>query len=143
MLRHRSEHESAFATGILLRFQPGSSILRCTNFGHNAPIFSRSGEVPMEAGLALGITDSIPVWPEFELDLDQHGTRFLVFSDGITEQFDAQGAMYGSGRLMAALQGSLDLDLDAMLDWIVDDWTAFRGNAVIKDDQALVALELS
>ncbi len=142
MLRHRAVHESAFATGIMFRFQHGSSMLRCANFGHHAPIFSRSGEVPLEAGLALGIVDSIPVWPEIELDLEQHGTRFLVFSDGITEQFDTQGEMYGSERLTRALHGSLDLDLDAALHRVVNDWTAFRGNAVIKDDRALIALEL-
>ncbi|MFT7680238.1 MAG: hypothetical protein ACI8QC_004244 [Planctomycetota bacterium] len=141
MLRHRPEHETAFATGILFRFQHGSSVIRCTNFGHNSPIFSRSGEVSMGAGLALGITDSIPIWPEIELDLQEHGTRFLVFSDGITEQFDSQGQMYGSKGLIGALKGSLDIDLESMLDQIVDDWTAFRGNAVIKDDQVLLALQ--
>lgn len=142
MLRHRSEHESAFATGIMIRFQPSSSILRCANFGHHAPIFSRSGEVPMEAGLALGIVDTIPVWSEIELDLEQHGTRFLLFSDGITEQFDTRGEMYGNDRLTQALHGSLDLELDTALHRIIDDWTAFRGDALIKDDQALIALEL-
>ena len=50
---HGSKRESAFATDIMFRFQRGSSILRCANFGHSAPIFSRSGEVPLEAGIAL------------------------------------------------------------------------------------------
>ena len=50
----------------------------------------------------------------------------------------------GAWPAMGGRRGPQDrLSSDAMLDWIVDDWTAFRGNAVIKDDQALVALELS
>ena len=142
MLRHRPEHESAFASGLILRLQDGTSLLRCTNFGHSAPIFSRSGEVPIAAGLALGIVDTHPVWPEMEFDLTEHGTRCLLFSDGITEQFDAEGEMYGTDRLIETFQDSLDLELDAMLQRIVEDVNAFRGEALVKDDQTLLALEL-
>ncbi|MFT5733109.1 MAG: hypothetical protein ACJA0P_002229 [Planctomycetota bacterium] len=142
MLRHRLEHESAFASGILLRFQRGTSVVRCTNFGHTAPIFSRSGEVPLPFGIALGIVDTIPVWSEMELDLTEHGTRFLVFSDGITEQFNAQGELFGTDRLIQSFHASLDLDLDAMVDRIIQDVNAFRGDALVKDDQTLIAFEL-
>jgi sigma-B regulation protein RsbU (phosphoserine phosphatase) len=142
MLRHRLEHESAFASGILLRFQRGTSVVRCTNFGHTAPIFSRSGEVPLPFGIALGIVDTIPVWSEMELDLTEHGTRFLVFSDGITEQFNAQGELFGTDRLIQSFHASLDLELDAMVDRIIQDVNAFRGDALVKDDQTLIAFEL-
>jgi serine phosphatase RsbU (regulator of sigma subunit) len=142
MLRHRPQHESAFATGIFFRFSTGTSRLRCANFGHPGPIFSRSGQVWLEAGLPLGILDTVPLWPETELDLEEHGTRFLVFSDGITEQFDADGAMYGTERLLGVFRDSLDLNLDKMLRRIVEDLAAFRGEAIVKDDRTLVALEL-
>lgn len=142
MLRNRPEHESAYATGILFRFRLGDARLRCANFGHMGPLFSRSGQVRLKAGLSLGMIDTVPVWPETELDLAEHGTRFLVFSDGITEQFDAEGEMYGTERLLAVFLDSLDLDLDAMLRRIVADVTSFRGDAIVKDDLTLVALEL-
>lgn len=142
MLRHRLEHESAFASGILFRFQRGTSVVRCTNFGHTAPIFSRSGEVPLPFGIALGIVDTMPVWSEMELDLTEHGTRFLVFSDGITEQFNAQGELFGTDRLIQSFHASLDLELDAMVDQIIQDVNAFRGDALVKDDQTLIAFEL-
>jgi sigma-B regulation protein RsbU (phosphoserine phosphatase) len=142
LLRHRLAHESAFASGILFRLRRGSPLVRCASFGHPAPIFSRSGEVDLEVGLALGIVDTHPVWSETELDLEQHGRRFLVFSDGITEQFDAQGEMYGTARLVEAFRTSLELDLDATLRHIVADLDAFRGEALVKDDQTMIALEL-
>ncbi|MFT5080845.1 MAG: hypothetical protein ACI84E_001503 [Planctomycetota bacterium] len=142
MLRHRLDHESAFASGIFFRFQRGTPLVRCTSFGHTAPIFSRSGEVPLQIGLALGIVDTIPVWPEMELDLTDHGTRFLVFSDGITEQFNAQGEMFGTDRLIQTFNAAHDLQLDAMVDRIVQDLNTFRGDALVKDDQTLIALEL-
>jgi serine phosphatase RsbU (regulator of sigma subunit) len=143
MLRHRWEHESAFASGILFRFHRGTPLVRCTNFGHSAPIFSRSGEVPLQVGLALGIVDTIPVWSETELDLTDHGTRFLAFSDGITEQFNARGEMYGTERLIQVFGASLDLDLDAMVDRILQDLNAFRGDALAKDDLTLISFELA
>lgn len=143
MLRHRAEHESAFASGIIFRFQRGNPRVRCTNFGHLAPVFSRSGEVQLEVGLALGIVDTIPVWPEVELDMTEHGTRFLAFSDGITEQFNAQGEMYGTEPLVRTLRNSSELDLDAVVRSVLDDLQEFRGDAIVKDDQTLLAVELA
>jgi serine phosphatase RsbU (regulator of sigma subunit) len=141
MLRHRPRHESAYATGIHFRFQSGSTRLRCANFGHMGPIFSRSGQVHLRVGLPVGMLDTIPLWPETELDLEEHGTRFLVFSDGITEQFDAAGEMYGTERLLAVFRDSLDLELEKQLERIVADLAAFRGEALVKDDQTLFAME--
>lgn len=143
MLKHRPEHESAYASGIHFRFEKGTTMLRCTNFGHTGPIFSRSGEVCLKAGLALGIVDTIPIWPETKLDLTEHGTRFLVFSDGITEQFDSEGEMYGTERLIKIFRDTLTLDLDDMLRGIVEDLVAFRGDALVKDDQTMIALEMT
>lgn len=142
MLRHRAEHESAFASGILFRFHRGSSRVRCTNFGHTPPIFSRSGEVELDVGVALGIVDTIPVWPEVEVDMTEHGTRFLAFSDGITEQFDTSGAMYGTDPLIRVLGESKERDLDGAVRAILEDLKGFRGEALVKDDQTLVAVEL-
>jgi sigma-B regulation protein RsbU (phosphoserine phosphatase) len=106
------------------------------------PIFSRSGQVHLKLGLALGMVDTIPIWPTTELDLDEHGTRFLVFSDGIIEQFNSDGEMYGTDRLLGAFRASLDVDVDAMLRNIIGDLNAFRGDALVKDDLTMIALEL-
>ena len=143
MLRHRLEHESAFASGLFFRFRLGASVVRCANFGHTPPIFSGSGEVPLPTHLALGIVDTIPVWSETELDLAIHGTRFIAFSDGITEQFDPAGEMDGTERLERTFAASLDLELDAMVARIVQDLNAFRGDALVKDDRTLIAFELA
>jgi serine phosphatase RsbU (regulator of sigma subunit) len=142
LIQNRPEHESAFASGIHFRFQRGSRRLRCANFGHMGPIFSRSGQVHLKLGLALGMVDTIPIWPTTELDLDEHGTRFLVFSDGIIEQFNSDGEMYGTERLLGAFRASLDVDVDAMLRNIIGDLNAFRGDALVKDDLTVIALEL-
>jgi sigma-B regulation protein RsbU (phosphoserine phosphatase) len=143
LIRHRPAHETAFATGILFRFGRDATRLRCASFGHAGPIFSRSGQVQLGVGLPLGMVETVPIWPSTELDLREHGTRFLVFSDGITEQFDADGAMYGTQRLVETFRSALDLDLDAMLRRIVEDVDVYRGDALVKDDRTLIALELA
>jgi sigma-B regulation protein RsbU (phosphoserine phosphatase) len=76
------------------------------------------------------------------LSVAEHGTRFMVFSDGITEQFNIEGEMFGTARLLQAFRSRLDQPLDEMVRGIVDELVRFRGAALIKDDQTLLALEL-
>ena len=66
----------------------------------------------------------------------------MAFSDGFTEQFDAQGGMYGTERLTRVFQESQHLDLDAAVRAILDDLEGFRGDALVKDDRTLIAFEL-
>ena len=143
LIRNRPSQETAFATGLHFRFRQGTSRLRCANFGHSGPMFSRTGHVDLKVGVALGLVDTLPIWPETELDLDEHGARFLVFSDGITEQFNPAGEMYGTDRLLQAFRAALELDVDTMLQRIVEDVTTFRDDAPVKDDLTLIALELA
>ena len=77
---------------------------------------------------------------ETALELSEHGTRFLAFSDGITEQFNAEGDMFGVEGLIASFREHIELPLDEMVTRIVRDLTRFRGTAIVKDDQTLLAL---
>jgi sigma-B regulation protein RsbU (phosphoserine phosphatase) len=131
-----------FATGLFFRFEPGGQRLICSSMGHEGPIFSRTGEVKIENGPPVGLVEERKPWPENIIDLAEHGTRFLVFSDGITEQFDIEGEMFGTARLLRAFLDRLDQPLDDMVRGIVDELVRFRGTAMTKDDQTLLALEL-
>ncbi|MEX2671982.1 MAG: PP2C family protein-serine/threonine phosphatase [Phycisphaeraceae bacterium] len=131
-----------FATGLLFKFVPEQSELRALNFGHHGPIFSRSGLVQIKGGLPVGIVDSNEPWPQTVIDLDEHGSRFLIFSDGILEQFDQKGQPFGYDGLVNTFREHLHLPLQAMVERIVADVATYRGTALIKDDQTLLALEL-
>jgi len=135
------EDDVVFATGLLIRFHAEAQRLTCANFGHHGPIFSRSGVIRLEGGLPVGIAPEIEPWPETEILLAEHGNRFLVFSDGITEQFNIEGEMFGTARLLEVFLRRLEMPLDEMVGAIVDDLVAFRGGAIVKDDQTLLALE--
>jgi serine phosphatase RsbU (regulator of sigma subunit) len=132
-----------FATGLHFRFEQDRQRVTCCSFGHDGPIFSRTGPIQLESGFPVGLTEEDEPWPEKKLDLAEHGKRFLVFSDGITEQFNADGEMFGIDGLHETFLRHIDLPLDDMVSRIVEELTDFRGAALVKDDQTLLALDFS
>jgi serine phosphatase RsbU (regulator of sigma subunit) len=132
-----------FATGLHFRFEQDLQRVVCSSFGHDGPIFSRTGQIRIENGLPVGLVEEDEPWPENTIDLTEHGNRFLVFSDGITEQFNADGDMFGIDGLREAFRRHLDLPLNEMLRRIVKELAGFRGTALVKDDQTLLALDFA
>lgn len=130
-----------FATGLIFRFDQSGQNLTCANFGHHSPIFSRTGQIYIDSGPPVGLAKEVQPWPESRIDLVEHGNRFIVFSDGITEQFNIEGEMFGTARLVRAFRRYLDMPLDEMLAKILRELNGFRGAALVKDDQTLLALE--
>ncbi len=143
MLRLAPSDPIGFATGLLFRFAARSKRATCCSFGHEGPIFSRTGPLRIENGLPVGLVDKERVWPENDIDLAQHGSRFLIFSDGITEQFNSDGEMFEIDRLHKAFTRYIELPLEELLRRIVTDLETFRGDALVKDDQTLIALQFT
>jgi hypothetical protein len=130
-----------FATGLFFRFDQSGQHLTCANFGHHSPIFSCTGQIYIDRGPPVGFADEVQPWPESRIDMVEHGNRFLIFSDGITEQFNVEGEMFGIARLVRAFRRNLEMPLDEMLANIVRELNGFRRSALVKDDQTLLALE--
>jgi hypothetical protein len=141
MTRVTRDDAVMFATGICFRFEQDRSSVACCSFGHEGPVFSRAGPIQIATGYAVGLDPDEEVWPEVRLDLRDLGTRFLVFSDGVTEQFNADGEMFEIEGLHRAFQRCVDAPLRTMMRAIVSELSSFRGAALIKDDQTLVALD--
>ena len=84
-----------------------TGMLRYCNAGHNPPYLLRAGggRSSLKAtGIPLGIEDEAG-YRCAEIVLDPGDTLFL-FSDGITEAFDAAGNEFGTARLEAALEAA-------------------------------------
>lgn len=141
LLRVSPEDEIVFATGLCFRFEPALERVTCCNFGHEGPIFSRTGPIEVPGGRPVGLDDDDERWIDVPIELGEHGTAFLVFSDGITEQFNADGAMFGIDRLHAAFRAHLDAPVRERVRRIVDELHRWRGTALVKDDQTLLALD--
>ena len=95
----------------------------------------------IDGGPPVGLVAEVEPWPQIHIDMLLHGNRFLVFSDGITEQFNIEGEMFGTKRLLNAFQRHLQLPLEKMIAEIIEELNRFRGPALVKDDQTLLALE--
>ncbi|MFT4513660.1 MAG: serine phosphatase RsbU (regulator of sigma subunit) [Planctomycetota bacterium] len=140
LLRIVPSDQVMFATGLCLRFEPARQRVNCCDFGHEDLIFSRSGPISMHGGCPVGLMEREEPWDETTLNLSEHGSRFLVFSDGITEQFNDNGEMFGVEGLVQSFQGAIDAPVDEMVRRIIQELRSFRGSAQIKDDQTLLAL---
>ena len=132
-----------FATGLYLDLDPTRGRLRVSNFAHLGMLVSARGSIDPPAGLPVGILPAGDPWPEIELGFDELGGRLMAYTDGIVEQFDPAGAMFGVGGLLREFRATLALDLAASLDRIMARVDRFRGAALVKDDQSLLAIELA
>jgi sigma-B regulation protein RsbU (phosphoserine phosphatase) len=137
----KDKNVPTFATGVLLRFAAHAQCIVACHFGHHGPIFSKSGLVEIEYGPLAGVSDDIGPWPETVLRFTEHGHRLCVFTDGITEQFNPDGEMFNMNRLERAFLERLDQPVETMLQGVIETLESFRSSALIKDDQAIVAVE--
>jgi len=135
--------DPGFATGLYLRLHPQESRVDVCSFAHEGPIFSNSGRVSVPTGFPVGMVTEIEPWPELSLDLQQLGPRFLLCSDGMTEQFNPEGEMFGAQRIEQFFLRGRELPLSGLVPALLARIDGFRGSALVKDDCSLLAVELT
>lgn len=129
-----------FVTCLVLVIDPETGRTTYANAGHNLPYVRRGtgGVSRLDArGMPLGLMPG-SVYDEHETVIEP-GDLLLLYSDGITEQHDAAGEMFGFERteaLVAAASSSDDL-----LDRSVDALAAYSIGMDQEDDVTLVALQ--
>lgn len=119
-------------------YDPGAGALRYVNGGHNAPFILRAGAVERlpATGMALGIVAD-GAFDAKEATLAP-GERLFLFTDGVTEAFDAQEREYGEERLEAWLLGHPALPAPALIEGVREDVLAFCGRARPRDDMTMM-----
>jgi sigma-B regulation protein RsbU (phosphoserine phosphatase) len=136
----RTAATGKFVTLFYGEFDTGTGLLRYTNAGHNYPLVRRrSGElIELPAGgLPLGIAE-LP-YEQGEIRLGP-GDSLLLYSDGISEAFDAFQREFGDDRLRQ-VWGARGAGRPAeVIDALVSEVQAFRGAAHQSDDMTLVVL---
>ena len=120
-----------------------TKMLTLANAAHHAhPLLVRNGKVqPLLAkGMPLGMMAGIP-YNEVEFPL-QSGDVLVLMTDGIIEAHDAKGKEYqDSGRLEQVLgQFPSDMGADAMVDAVMEDVSAFSGEAAEQEDDITVVV---
>lgn len=113
------------------------------NAGHNPPYLIRQSgmieHVPPTQGMAVGIAEGI-VYRQGRIQLAPGDTLYL-YTDGITEAFDADEHVYGEDRLEAVLANqATDSTLEALSDSVIDDVEVFERGVRQTDDITSVSL---
>ena len=129
-----------FATVFFALLDPATGEFAWVNGGHEPPIVRRrTGALERLApsGPAVGL------FPEASFlargGALEPGDTLLAFTDGVTEERDASGALYGEARLAALVEAS-DASPAALLEEIERDVRAHRGETDPSDDVTLLAL---
>jgi sigma-B regulation protein RsbU (phosphoserine phosphatase) len=135
----QSNDEMMFVTLFFGILSPGGVLLYC-NAGHNPPYRVANDKVqPLdgEAGIVLGVEPSA-VYQTARVSLAPDDRLFL-YTDGVTEAFNASDEPFGEARLEAALARGAPSSA-AVVETVAAAVAAFAGIAPRSDDIAMLAL---
>jgi len=114
ILRHLNDElleqnpRGMFVTLQCLVFDLAIGRVTCASAGHHAAIRITPGQAPWPAftstGRVLGLLPAEDISSE-TLEL-QAGDTFVLFTDGVSEAFDANDELFGEDRLLAHLEAS-------------------------------------
>jgi phosphoserine phosphatase RsbU/P len=130
-----------FATVVcgLIEEETGECLI--ASAGHEPPVLLREDGhadfVPVIAGPPLGfeVADQYAVWR----GRLRTGDTLLVYTDGISEAFDAQDTAFGSERLLAGLDPALGAEAQCAA--LLRRVHAFTGDAAQSDDITVLAVK--
>ena len=129
-----------FVTTFYGVLDPATGEFRYANAGHNPPYHIVRGKVAALArtgGMALGAIEDLAF---AERNMLLHPAEsLLLYTDGVTEAFDARGEQFGAARLEAALAAA-PTDPRQMIAAVVGAVDAFAGSAPPADDLTLLAM---
>ncbi len=118
--------------------------MKCANAGHEYPAVMRKGGnfelFKDKHGFVLAGMDGAR-YREYELELNA-GDRIFVYTDGVPEAIDASNILYGTDRMLAALNRAKDASCRRMLELLHDDVNSFVGSADQFDDITMLCLEI-
>ena len=138
----RERATSLFVTAALLVVEVATGVVRYASAGHEPPfLVRRAGWVErLEAtGPILGAFGDA-TFEEGATSLEP-GDALTLYTDGVTETRDARRRFYGEDRLLANLGLACGRPAEEIARALIDEVTAFRGQAEPFDDLTLLVLE--
>lgn len=134
----RDQVPGRYATLVYLELEPGSGRVRLLNAGHLPPVvLARDGHREMEpVARPIGLLPD-STFREQTLSLEP-GDGLVVYSDGVTEARNAEGAFYGEARLLHLLRELRGRPVADAVRTLVRDVETFVGEEPQSDDLSLV-----
>jgi len=132
-----------FATLFFMIYNRETGELSFSNAGHG-PLFcyrARLGKCTVTnlEGMPIGITEDVE-YPHAKVRLDP-GDIVVLYTDGISEMRNENKEEYGRPRLQSLIMSCSGLNAQEIVDRIVEDVTAFQGNAPPHDDMTTLVLK--
>lgn len=133
--------QGMFVTAVYAVLDPTNGELTYANAGHSPPFLIRASssvEVLSRTAIALGLIDSARV-TERTIQIGV-GESLLLYTDGVTEAFSPEGALFGEGRLMEVLRSGSPLSAEALLENVRTSLNDFAASLPMADDLTMLAL---
>jgi DNA-binding NarL/FixJ family response regulator len=132
-----------FLTAFYGILEPQAGRLRYVNAGHNPPfLLSNLKGKPLDklnrTGMALGVSENA-TWQQKVLKFAP-GDVLVMYTDGITEAHNRQGAFFSEARLKDVINNNNQRPAAKILEAILSEVNGFTRGAPDQDDMALVVL---
>jgi phosphoserine phosphatase RsbU/P len=119
-----------------------TGILEYCDGGHEPPFLIRRGSKPLltekEGGMALGVDTSFP-YRSATIQLNA-GDRLLLYTDGVNEARNADGKMFTTSGIEAALAVNDPTSCEALCDAVMKRLGQFVHGAPQSDDITMLAI---
>ena len=133
--------QGMFVTAVYAVLDMNKSELTYVNAGHNPPLWVKRDsniERLTRTAIALGVVTGDPI-QQRTIKLES-GDHFLLYTDGLTESFNAEGEFYGEPRLLDAITSNDCASASNLLDVIEKSLLNFVQDVPPADDLTMLAL---
>jgi phosphoserine phosphatase RsbU/P len=137
----RDSLPNLFASVVYLEARPNAGTVRMVNAGHIPPIVVRNGQLEKteKGGMALGLSPQA-VFSEQRLELNTNDL-IVVYSDGLTEARNEQGAFFGEQKLLDLLPQLATYTPQQIGERLLAEIGRFVGDARAYDDITIALLK--
>ena len=138
-----NNREEMFVTVWLGILDLSNGKLTAANAGHEYPVLKKPGGlfelVKDKHGFVIGAMDSVQ-YKEYELQMEP-GAKLFLYTDGVPEATDADKELFGTDRMLGALNSAPDDAPERILKDVRSAVDAFVNNAEQFDDLTMLCVE--
>lgn len=134
--------EARYVTLLAMLWQSRERKFTIANAGSTTPMICRDCAIlNLDAsGLPVGLLDRAE-YDEIQFAA-QPGDVILLYSDGVSDQTNEAGMLYGEHRLARYFTSITELHAAELATALLDDIERFRGSSPVHDDQTVIVLKV-
>ncbi len=138
-----NNREEMFVTVWLGILEISTGKLIYANAGHENPVVKQTGGkfelIREKHGFVIGGMSGI-VYKEYETKLEK-GAKLFLYTDGVPEATNAEKELFGTERMLDALNGALDVSPEEVLKAVKNAVDGFVNSAEQFDDLTMLCME--